>query len=95
MTAFTLRLLLVLRLLCFMALVYLALHVLVARLIANPHSKVLWFFSVLTAPLLWPLRAWRAPDVPTVRLLPVALGVYGVLWVLVVIVTQLVANGPH
>ena len=77
-----------------MALVYLALHVLVTRLIANPDSKVLWFFSVLTAPLLWPLRVWRAQDVPTARLLPVALGIYGVLWVLVVLVTQLVANVP-
>ena len=94
MTAFTLRCLLLLRLLCFMALVYLALHVLVTRLITNPDSKVRWFFSVLTAPLLWPLRVWSAQDVPPARLLPVALGIYGVLWVLVVLVTQLVANVP-
>lgn len=77
-----------------MALVYLALHVLVTRLITNSDSKVLWFFSVLTAPLLWPLRVWIGQDLPTARLLPVGLGIYGVLWVLVVLVTQLVANLP-
>ena len=92
MLALTLRFLLLLRLLCFMALVYLALHVLFARLISRPDSKILWFFSVLTAPLLRPLRGWTAPATPALRLLPVALLMYGVLWVLTIIMAPLLVS---
>ena len=45
-----LQLIMLLRFLCFMAVFYLMLHILFARLICRPDSKVLWFFSVFTAP---------------------------------------------
>ena len=93
MTAFTLRLLFLLRFLCFMSLVYLGLHIIFARLISRPDSKVLWFFSVLTSPLTRPLQMWMAPNSPEPQRRLVALMVYGVLWVLITLVMQTVAYG--
>ena len=62
MMAFTLRLLFLLRFLCFMSLVYLGLHIIFARLISRPDSRVLWFFAVLTSPLTRPFQMWIAPN---------------------------------
>jgi hypothetical protein len=45
------RIIFLLRFLCFMAVFYLALHKIVARLSRKPGSKLLWFFGVLTTPL--------------------------------------------
>jgi hypothetical protein len=93
--AFTLRLLFLLRFLCFMCLLYLALHSILARLIARPDSKVLWFFSVLTSPLIRPLQRWIAPHSPEPHRRLVALMVYGVLWMLITLVMQTVAHRLH
>jgi hypothetical protein len=76
-----------------MSLVYLGLHSLFAWLIARPDSKVLWFFSVLTSPLTRPLQGWIAPDTPESQRRRIALVVYGVLWVLITLVMQIVASG--
>jgi hypothetical protein len=95
MTEFALRLLLLLRVLCFMALVYLALHAIFARLISRPDSKVLWFFAVLTAPLTRPVRACMALNAPEPQVRLVALIVYGVLWALFTVATQIVISGPR
>jgi hypothetical protein len=95
MTDLALRLLLLLRLLCFMALVYLGLHAIFARLISRPDSKVLWFFSILTAPLTRPVRACMALHTPEPQVRFVALVVYGVLWVLLTVVTQSVISVPR
>jgi hypothetical protein len=92
MLEFALRVLLLLRLLCFMALVYLVLHGLFVRLITRPDSKILWFFSVVTAPLICPVRLWLAPGTPDSRLLRVALLVYGMLWGLIIVVTHLLTG---
>lgn len=91
MLALTLRFLLLLRLLCFMALVYLALHALFARL-AKPESKVLWFFAVLTAPLLRPIRRWRTSQTAAPQLLHVALLMYGALWALTIVAVHLLMS---
>ena len=91
--AFTLRLLFLLRFLCFMSLVYLGLHSIFAWLISRPDSKVLWFFSVLTSPLTWPLQMWIAPNTPEPQRRRVALMVYGVLWALITLVMQIIAHG--
>jgi hypothetical protein len=84
-----LRLLVLLRFLCFMALVYLTLHLVFARLVSKPHSKLLWFFSVLTLPLTWPVRVWFAPGASGSRLLFAAVLFYGFLWVVVLIATEM------
>jgi hypothetical protein len=64
----------------FMAAVYLALHILFARLVGNPANPVVWFFGVVTGPLTRPVRAWLAPGTPEPRVRLLALGVYTVLW---------------
>jgi hypothetical protein len=87
------RLLVLLRFLCFVALVYLSLHFVFSRLISKPESKVLWFFSVLTNPLTWPVRAWLTPNLSDSWLLFSAVVVYGLLWILTILVTEM-AMGP-
>jgi hypothetical protein len=92
MTEPALRLLFLLRFLCFTALVYLGLHVIFSRLISKPDSKILWFFSVLTGPLTWPVRRWFAPAASEPRLRSMALVFYGALWLFILFVMGLVAN---
>jgi hypothetical protein len=75
-----------------MATVYLAAHILFARLISSPQSQALAFFTIVTAPLTRPFRALLPPGTPDARVRVVALAVYLVLW----IVTDRVARmfGP-
>ncbi len=95
MTESILRLLVLLRFVCFVAVVYLTLHVIFSRLIARPDSKILWFFSILTMPLTWPIRVWLTSEVSDARLRYVALVVYGLLWVIILVVTEIViVAGP-
>jgi uncharacterized protein YggT (Ycf19 family) len=47
--------------LSYMAAIYLALHMIVARVTRGPDSRLLWFFSVITGPLTRPVRAWAPP----------------------------------
>lgn len=79
------------RFLCFMALFYLALHKLVGRLSQKPRSKLLWFFGVLTAPLVRPVRAWIMPGASEDRLLSRALLFYGVLWLCLAVLGRIIA----
>ena len=85
------QLLVLVRFLCFLAVIYLGLHIFFSRLISKADSKVLWFFSVLTRPLIWPVRTWVAPNVDEHKLRLTALVVYGLLWLIVVLVTDRVA----
>ena len=64
-----------------MASVYLAVHVVFARLIVSPRSQVLAFFSVVTSPLTRPIRAVLPPETAEARVRAVALVVYLVLWI--------------
>ena len=70
-------------LLLFMACVYLALHIVFARVIRQPDSAVLWFFAVVTAPLTRPIRAFLPRGTPEPRVRALALGAYVVLWLTV------------
>ena len=67
-------------LLLFMAWLYLALHMLFARLVRAPGSPLLWFFSVVTGPLTRPVRAVLPAGTPEPRVRLVALAVYVTLW---------------
>ena len=84
----TVKLFFLLRFLCFVALVYLGLHWIVRRLGANPNGKLLWFFSVVTAPLTRPVRAWTAPGATDDRILSAALLLYGFLWLMIVVIER-------
>jgi hypothetical protein len=64
----------------FMASVYLGLHIALARIIGNPASPTLWFFSVVTSPLTWPIRRVLPSETPETRVRMVALAVYVALW---------------
>lgn len=64
----------------FMAAIYLALHIAFARFVVSPASPVLWFFGVVTGPLVRPVRGWLAPGAPERRVRLVGLVVYGTLW---------------
>ena len=67
--------------LCMMASVYLAVHIVFARLISAPQSQVLAFFAIVTTPLTRPIRALLPPGTAEARVRTVALVVYLVLWV--------------
>ncbi|HEY7541741.1 MAG TPA: hypothetical protein VIF11_16460 [Methylomirabilota bacterium] len=74
---------LVLPLVLFMAWIYLALHMLFARLVTNPQSPTLWFFAVVTGPLTRPVRALLPSGTPEGRVRSISLAVYVGLWLLV------------
>jgi len=66
----------------FMASVYLALHMLVARLLGGDRpSATLWFFSTVTGPLTRPVRALLPAGASEARVRVVALAVYVGLWI--------------
>ena len=75
-TALIYRLLVLLWFLFYMAVIYLALHIVVARFISAPGSRLLWFFSVITGPLTRPVRALMPAGTPETRVRAVALGAY-------------------
>jgi uncharacterized protein YggT (Ycf19 family) len=56
-------------------------HIVFARLISAPQSQVLAFFSVVTAPLTWPVRRLLPPSTAEARVRTVALVVYLALWI--------------
>jgi hypothetical protein len=61
MDALVYRFLLLISFIAYMAAVYVALHIVVAHFSRAPGSRLLWFFSVLTAPLTRSIRA-ALPD---------------------------------
>lgn len=72
------------RFFCFLAIFYLGLHKIVTHLSRKPNNKLLWFFSVLTAPLIRPVRAFTMPGASDHQLLSRALLFYGFLWLCLV-----------
>lgn len=75
-----------LRFFCFMAVFYLVLHKLVARLSSKPESKLLWFFDILTAPLIAPVKRWSNGAASKDQLISKALIAYAVLWLLLIVI---------
>jgi phage gp36-like protein len=92
MNGLVLQLIILIRFVCFIALFYLMLHILVSRIIKRPEHKVLWFFSVLTGPLTRPVRVLVSGDVPEQRLRWIALMFYGVLWLVAIALTGLLSG---
>ena len=83
------RILLLLRFLCFIALFYLALHAIVIKLTAKSDSKLIWFFSLVTDPLIRPVRSRLRRDASPLHVIFVAMLVYGALWICLLIVGML------
>lgn len=83
------QIILLVRFLCFMAVVYLALHKIVAHYSRKPESKLLWFFSVVTAPLTRPVRRWCAPGAAESKIISAALLFYFLLWLMIVMLARM------
>src|SRR5262245_9754221 len=66
--------------LLFMASVYLALHIVAARLVRRPDSQILWFFGVVTGPLTRPVRSLLPLGAQEARVRLVSLAIYAGLW---------------
>jgi hypothetical protein len=74
------RFLMLLAFLGYMAVIYLALHIAAAHFTKSPASRLLWFFSVVTRPLIWPVRIALPSGTPESRLRYLALGLCVVIW---------------
>ncbi len=92
MNEFLLRLLFVLRLLAFMGVIYMTLHVLIAPMIRRPDSKIAAFLATLTSPLTRPVRALAPPGTPEPRLRVLALAALVVVWLVLASLTAAVAR---
>ena len=75
------RLLVLLWFVSYTAAIYLALHIVFARMARTPDNRVLWFFSVVTGPLTRPVRAVLPADTPEPRVRLVTLVVLVLLWI--------------
>jgi uncharacterized protein YggT (Ycf19 family) len=95
MAAFIYRLLLLVSFIAYMAAIYMALHIIVARFSTAQGSRLLWFFSVLTGPLTRPLRAVLPDGVTDSQLRYVTLVVCALFWLAArLLATQLGAGPP-
>jgi len=75
------RLVVLLWFLSYMASIYLALHMVVARFSGRPDSRLLWFFGVVTSPLTRPVRLVVPPGTPEGRVRLITLLVLIALWI--------------
>ena len=64
----------------YMATIYLVLHILVVRWSRAPGSRLLWFFGVVTGPLVAPIRRVLPPGTSPARVRWVAVAAYAGLW---------------
>jgi hypothetical protein len=80
MDVLILRLVLILGFLAYMAAIYLVLHMIFARFIRSTESRSLWFFSVVTGPLTYPVRRVLPAGTPDSRVRWIAFAVYAVIW---------------
>jgi uncharacterized protein YggT (Ycf19 family) len=78
-----------LRSVAFMVLVYVGLAWLVERRSQNPASKVRAFFRVLSSPVTYPVSRLVRPGTSPERVLAVSTGVVAVLWVALVVLSEL------
>ncbi len=81
------RVLYVLRFIAFMGTFYLALHLVVARWLRDPTSKVAAFFTILTAPLVRPVRGLLPPGRSEQQVRLAAFLVFLVLWLSLALVS--------
>ena len=86
------RILLLLRLIAFIGVLYMALHILVARFSRKPESRLLWFFEVLTGPLTRTVARFAAPGTPPARLRWLAFGACALIWVATIVAVENLAG---
>jgi uncharacterized protein YggT (Ycf19 family) len=74
------RLLVLIWFVAYMAAIYLGLHIVLARFISAPESRLLWFFSVVTTPLTAPVRAVLPRGIPEGRVRWITLALCLAVW---------------
>lgn len=79
------RIFVLFRLIAFIGVLYMALHILVARLSRKPDSKLLWFFEVLTGPLTRTVARVAPEGTAPARLRWLALGACVLIWVAAIV----------
>jgi hypothetical protein len=94
MDVLLIRLVLLAGFLAYMAAIYLVLHMIFARLIRDPASRALWFFSVVTAPLTRQIRRFLPVDASDARVRVVALGAYATIWLITKVLVAWLRGGP-
>ena len=87
-----LRILVLFRLIAFIGVLYMALHILVARFSRKPESRLLWFFEVLTGPLTRTVARFAAPGTPPARLRWLAFGACALIWVATIVAVENLAG---
>lgn len=80
MHEFVYRILFLISFVAYMAAIYIALHIVVARFSRAPGSRLLWFFSVLTEPLTRPIRGLLPARMTEAQVRYVTLAACGVIW---------------
>ena len=80
MNTLTYRLLLLISFVAYMAAIYVALHIVVARFSKTPRGRLLWFFSVLTGPLTRPMRRLLPEGITESQLRYLTLAACVVIW---------------
>jgi uncharacterized protein YggT (Ycf19 family) len=93
MNEWVFRVLYLLRFVAFMAVVYLGLHLLVARIFRSPTSKVAAFFTIVTAPLVRPVRGLLPPGRTEQQVRLAALVMFLVLWLSLALVSAWAGAG--
>ena len=86
------RLILLLSFVAYMGAIYVTLHIVVARFSKRPGCRLLWFFSVLTEPLIRPLRAVLPAGMTESQVRYVTLTVCVIIWLAM---RLLLAQLPH
>jgi hypothetical protein len=87
-----LKIVMLLRLVAFMVLMYLALAWLVERRSTNPQGKVRAFFRIVCAPVAAPVARRRGPGASYERVLRVSMVVVGAAWVVLILLNQLLVR---
>jgi uncharacterized protein YggT (Ycf19 family) len=76
-----LKIITLVRLLCWMLLLYLGLGWIVERRSRKPDSQLKGFFRLLCKPLVWPVAKFVAPGTSYERVLLLTMAAVGVVWV--------------
>jgi len=83
-----LKIVMVLRLIAFMVLMYLALAWFVERKSTNPQGKIRAFFHIVCAPVAVPVSRWLRPGTSYERVLVVSMLLVGATWAMLIALNE-------
>jgi uncharacterized protein YggT (Ycf19 family) len=83
-----LKIVMVLRLIAFMVLMYLAFAWFVERKSTNPQGKIRAFFHIVCAPVAVPVSRWLRPGTSYERVLVVSMLVVGATWAMLIALNE-------